>query len=78
MPSPPFEVDVRGLACSDAVVRVHRALVPLPEGSRVRVVTDDEALFFDLKRYAARSGHTVGATQALAEGAFEVEVRKGA
>ena len=72
------EVDVRGLSCSDAVVRVHRALVPLARGASVRVLTDDPTLLIDLKAFAARGGHSVRGTKGLANGALEVEVRKGA
>jgi TusA-related sulfurtransferase len=74
---PPL-VDVRGLACSDAVVRLHRRLMPMAPHSAVRVRADDEEVMRDLKRYAQRAGHGWGKPVQAAGGATEVEVRRSA
>lgn len=78
MAAPESLLDVRGLACSDAVVRLHKALAPLGEGSLVRVVASDPDVVADLKRYATRSGHAWGGVREGEGGRLEVEVRRGA
>lgn len=66
------------MACSDAVVRLHRTIMPLPPGAAVRVRADDPDVLRDLRRYAQRSGHGWGDERAVPGGATEVEVRRGA
>lgn len=69
-------VDVRGMACSDAVVRLHRTIMPLPRGTPVVVQTDDPEVLADLRRYANRSGHAWG-PEGEGGGVITVEVRRG-
>jgi tRNA 2-thiouridine synthesizing protein A len=70
-------IDVRGMTCSDAVVRLHKAIAPLDEGSLVHIVADDEDVLADLERYAKRGGHAWGGARPSG-GALEAEVRRGA
>lgn len=71
-------VDVRGMACSDAVVRLHRTLMPLPEGAAVVVRAEAPEVIGDLRRYARRAGHRWGEEAARPGGVTEVEVMRGA
>lgn len=73
----PGPLDVRGMACSDAVVLLHRTIMPLAEGSKVTVRTDDPEVLRDLRRYAQRSGHRWGKERPAGEGVTEVEVVRG-
>ena len=74
----PTAIDVRGLTCSDAVVRLHKAIVAVPPGARVKVVADDREVVADLERYAARGGHTWEGALVLDGGLIKAGVRKGA
>jgi TusA-related sulfurtransferase len=74
----PTRIDVSGLTCSDAVVRLHKAITPLREGARVHITADDWAVLVDLKQYASRGGHTWVAERKDPSGTYEVEVRRGA
>jgi TusA-related sulfurtransferase len=74
---PAAEVDVRGLACSDAVVRFHKALAPLAPGSLVRATADDPDVVADLKKYAARGGHRWRGMEEGPGGRLIVEVERG-
>ena len=71
-------VDVRGLTCSDAVVRVHKAMTPLSAGAVLHVLADDWAVLIDLRKYAERGGHAWVAERRRPSGEYEVEVRRGA
>jgi TusA-related sulfurtransferase len=70
-------IDLRGMTCSDAVVRLHKTITPLAEGSLVRVLADDEAVLADLERYAKRAGHAWRRARGR-NGDEEAEVRRGA
>jgi TusA-related sulfurtransferase len=74
----PTRIDVSGLTCSDAVVRLHKAITPLKEGALVHITADDWAVLVDLKKYAQRGGHRWVAEARAAGGSYEVEVRRGA
>jgi len=74
---PPVRIDVRGMACSDAVVKLHKTIVPLPAGTSVFVVADDEGVVADLRKYAARGGHHWSHEQRRARPVIEAEVRRG-
>lgn len=78
MGQPSAKLDLRGLVCSEAVIAVHRELTRLPVGARLTVLTDDEALFYDLRVYAIRGGHVLDEPRVLGGGTFEIEVLKGA
>jgi len=75
--APSVRIDVRGMTCSDAVVRLHKTISPLPAGGLVIVTSDDEDVVSDLRKYATRGGHAwVGARRAD-RGTIECEVRRG-
>ncbi len=65
------------MACSDAVVRLHHTLMPMPPGSPVLVRTDDPEVLRDLRRYAERAGHAWGIPRTVGQGVTEVEVARG-
>jgi TusA-related sulfurtransferase len=69
-------VDVQGMACSDAVLQLHKAIMQLKGGSTVVVRASDEAVLDDLQRYARRGGHGWGPTRRLESGTLEVEVTR--
>ena len=69
-------VDVRGLACADAVVKVHRAMEAAPKGGTVTVRTNDPVALIDFKAYADKKGHKWGARRALEGGVTEVEITR--
>jgi len=71
-------IDVSGLTCSDAVVRLHKTLTRLKEGAVVHITADDWAVLVDLKKYAARGGHAWVSERKDASGGYEVEVERGA
>jgi TusA-related sulfurtransferase len=70
-------LDVRGLTCSDAVVRLHKTIGPLPRGGTVIVLSDDQEVVADLRKYAKRGGHTWAGERAGLHGILECEVRRG-
>jgi len=70
-------LDVRGMTCSDAVVRLHKAISPLPQGGTVVVVSDDKEVVADLRKYAKRGGHLWAGERPGLQGALECEVRRG-
>ena len=74
----PARIDVSGLTCSDAVVRLHKTLTPLKEGALVHITADDWAVLVDLKKYATRGGHTWVSERKAPSGNYEVEVKRGA
>jgi TusA-related sulfurtransferase len=70
-------IDVRGMACSDAVVKLHKTLMPMGAGGAVVVVADNEDVVIDLRKYAARAGHRWVREQARGHGVVEAEVQRG-
>ena len=70
-------IDVRGLTCSDAVVRLHKTITPLASGGTVEVVSDDDDVVADLRKYAKRGGHTWAGERSAGGGTIECEVRRG-
>ena len=71
-------IDVQGLTCSDAVVRLHKTLTPMKAGALVHITADDWAVLIDLRKYADRGGHAWVAERKGKDGTFEVEVKRGA
>jgi TusA-related sulfurtransferase len=59
-------------------MRLHKAIVPLERGAVVHITSDDEAVFIDLREYAARGGHEWLGSRRGPPGTFEAEVRRGA
>ncbi len=74
VPAP--ELDARGLICPLPVLRARKALIPLKEGTLLRVLTDDPMALIDLPHFCAEAGHThLGATET---GTWQVHlIRRG-
>lgn len=71
-------IDVSGMTCSDAVVRLHKTITPLSPGELVRILADDWAVLIDLKHYARRGGHAWVSEAQAGDGTYEAEVKRGA
>lgn len=52
------EVDNRGMLCAQGILRLMRALVPLPPGQLVRVLSTDPAAEEDYPAWCRNTGHT--------------------
>jgi tRNA 2-thiouridine synthesizing protein A len=50
-------VDNRGMLCAQGIVRLMRALVPLPPGQLVRIVSTDPAAEHDYPAWCRNTGH---------------------
>ncbi len=50
-------VDNRGMLCAQGIVRLMRALAPLPPGRLVRVLSTDPAAEHDYPAWCANTGH---------------------
>jgi TusA-related sulfurtransferase len=51
-------VDNRGMLCAQGVLRLMRALGPLPAGKLVRVLSTDPAAEHDYPAWCENTGHT--------------------
>jgi tRNA 2-thiouridine synthesizing protein A len=51
-------VDNRGMLCAQGIVRLMRALGPLPPGQLVRVLSTDPAAEEDYPAWCRNTGHT--------------------
>ena len=51
-------VDNRGLLCAQGILRLMRALGPLPAGRLVRVLSTDPAAEHDYPAWCRNTGHT--------------------
>lgn len=56
-PADAVTVDNRGLLCAQGIVRLMRALLPLPPGQLVRVLSTDPAAEHDYPAWCANTGH---------------------
>jgi tRNA 2-thiouridine synthesizing protein A len=56
---PDVVVDCTGLFCPEPIFRTRMALDGMDKGQVLEVTADDQAAEEDLKRLAARLGHTV-------------------
>lgn len=50
-------VDNRGMLCAQGILRLMRALVPLPPGQLVRVLSTDPAAEHDYPAWCRNTGH---------------------
>ena len=50
-------VDNRGLLCAQGILRLMRALAPLPSGQLVRVLSTDPAAEHDYPAWCENTGH---------------------
>ena len=53
----PVVVDNRGMLCAQGIVRLMRALVALPPGQLVRVLSTDPAAEHDYPAWCRNTGH---------------------
>lgn len=51
------EIDARGLACPQPVLRLRQALLARPPGARVRLLATDPLAAVDVEAFCARGGH---------------------
>jgi tRNA 2-thiouridine synthesizing protein A len=51
-------VDNRGMLCAQGIMRLMRALMPLPSGQLVRVLSTDPAAEHDYPAWCRNTGHT--------------------
>ncbi len=51
-------VDNRGMLCAQGILRLMRALGPLPPGQRIRVLSTDPAAEHDYPAWCRNTGHT--------------------
>ena len=57
-PEAPVTVDNRGLLCAQGILRLMRALGPLPPGRLIRVLSTDPAAEHDYPAWCGNTGHT--------------------
>ena len=58
LPEPDLVLDCLGRPCPVPVVELARALLPLPAGTVVEVVSDDPAALVDVPAFCRMRGHT--------------------
>ena len=68
-----MEIDARGLACPEPVVRVQRGVLSSPEGLSVRV--DQQVAVENITRFAAAKRYALTVT-AEADGSWLLELKK--
>ena len=51
-------VDNRGMLCAQGIIRLMRALGPLPPGQLIRVLSTDPAAEHDYPAWCRNTGHT--------------------
>lgn len=75
--SEPLVIDARGLLCPLPVLRLRKALLPLPEGTTVTMTATDPAAQIDVPHFCAESGHILLAAREHPEGVFEYKIKRG-
>ena len=71
------EIDARHLLCPLPVLRLRKALLPLPPGARVALVATDPAAVLDVPHFCAEGGHQLLSTTPLSCGARRYLVQRG-
>ncbi|MFV0386303.1 sulfurtransferase TusA family protein [Paracoccus sp. (in: a-proteobacteria)] len=71
------EIDARGLLCPLPVLRLRKMLDAAPAGARFRLIATDPAAMIDVPHFCATAGHSLIATQNLADGAHVFTVERG-
>lgn len=71
------EIDARGLLCPLPVLRLRKMLLPLPPGSRLRLVATDPAAVIDVPHFCEGAGHRLVGMRDLGDGAREFTVERG-
>jgi tRNA 2-thiouridine synthesizing protein A len=70
-------IDARGLLCPLPVLRLRKALLMLPEGAELRLITTDAMTVVDVPHFCRQAGHVMMAQRDLDNGAFEFTVQRG-
>jgi len=71
----PVVVDNRGMLCAQGILRLMRALTPLPPGQLLRVLSTDPAAEEDYPAWCRNTGHVFLGHQ-HANGTIESLIRK--
>jgi tRNA 2-thiouridine synthesizing protein A len=71
-------VDNRGMLCAQGILRLMRALVPLPPGQLVRVLSTDPAAEHDYPAWCRNTGHEFLRHQWTEDGVIVSWLRKRA
>ena len=51
------EIDAIGLLCPLPVLRLRKRMMPLPAGTRIRLLADDPAAIVDVPHFCNEAGH---------------------
>lgn len=70
-------IDARGLLCPLPVLRLRKALRPLPLGTTVTMIATDPAAQIDVPHFCAESGNIMLEMQEIPGGVFEYRIRRG-
>ena len=71
-------VDNRGMLCAQGILRLMRALLPLPPGQVVRVLSTDPAAEHDYPAWCRHTGHEFLGHQRAGDGVIVSWLRKRA
>ncbi len=72
-----LEIDARHLLCPLPVLRLRKALQPLPAGATVRLVATDPAAVIDVPHFCTQGGHELVSVEPVEPGARAFTVRRG-
>ena len=72
----PVDIDARHLLCPLPVLRLRKALEPLPSGATVRLVATDPAAVIDVPHFCAEGGHELISVEPCEPGARAFTVRR--
>lgn len=51
------EIDALGLLCPLPVLRLRKRMMPLPSGTKIRLIADDPAAIVDVPHFCNEAGH---------------------
>jgi tRNA 2-thiouridine synthesizing protein A len=69
-------IDTRGLACPLPVLKVRKAMRPLPAGVRVEILATDPGAEEDLRAYCEASGCRFLSASTLPDGVLRMVIQK--
>jgi tRNA 2-thiouridine synthesizing protein A len=70
------DVDARGLACPQPLLRAKAALAQLPAAAEIGVLADDPLAAVDLAVFCERAGHRLLGSDDLGGGVTRYRIRK--
>ena len=73
----PVQIDARHLLCPLPVLRLRKALMPLPPGATVALDATDPAAALDVPHFCAEGGHRLVRAVPLPDGATRYLVERG-